>query len=472
MVDTKSFQTLLSEVRTHVRTRNPSLDVSSNALTNDFVYVPYAIGGRLLMNQVEAIKTLTRLSQEKGTDLDNEGSNYTKERLTGNYSTVMLTYWSTTRPTATISIPAGSQASTAGTALASPVTFAVVSDTNFPLANMDAYYSHDRARYEFSVLAQCTQKGSQGSVGANLITTMVSAITQVNGVINLVATSGVGLDTELDDDLRERIRMARLGRGLGMVYGLRGYLMGLGFVDANVIRVEEEGYERATGIDGFVIDFSAESQTDTFTYYAAQARYYFSKRPVRQINSVVSASIGIIPSSQYNANIDETSPLRRSSQADDYIEFVGAPIPDGTSVSITYTYSSAITQAQQSLDNLPTNKILTADALVKRAYPLSLYINASLTLKANADGPSTRNSCRNALSQFMGTYRLGNNVQKSDLIIVLQEGYGDYPISTVDQVVINSFYLVDELGVTYLPIAETSALNLKQHAIYGTSAIV
>jgi len=116
--------------------------------------------------------------------------------------------------------------------------------------------------------------------------------------------------------------------------------------------------------------------------------------------------------------------------------------------------------------------MLTADALIKRAYPLDLYINASLTLKANADGPSTRNACRNALTQYMSTYRLGASVQESDLIIVLQEGYGDYPISTVDAVVINSFYLTDEMGNTYMPLNETIALNEKQYATYGTSAIV
>jgi hypothetical protein len=471
MVATKSFQTLLSEVKTHVRTRNRILDVSDNSLANDMIYTPYAIGGRLLMNQVELIEELNRLSQETGSDLDDEATNYNLERGTGNFATVMLTYFSNTRPTAAVIIAATSQVSSAGTSLASPVTFSVISDTNFPLANMDAYYSHDRNRYEFPVLAQCTQKGSQGAVGANLITTMITPIPQVSGVTNLVAASGVGLDTEIDDDFRERIRMAMLGRGLGMVFGLRGFLMGLGFVDASIVRVEDEGYERATGIDAFVIDFSAASQTDTFTYYAAQSKYYFTQRPVLQVNTVLSASIGVVPSNQYHANIDETSPLRRSSLADDYIEFVGAPIPDGTLVSVTYTYSSAITQAQQTL-NLPSNEMLTADALIKRAYPLDLYINASLTLKANADGPSTRNACRNALTQYMSTYRLGASVQESDLIIVLQEGYGDYPISTVDAVVINSFYLTDEMGNTYMPLNETIALNEKQYATYGTSAIV
>ena len=131
MADTKSMQTLLAEVRTHVRTRNRSIDAGDNGLNNDLIFTPYAIGGRLLMNQVEVIKKLNRLSQTSGTDLDDEATNYGLERLTGNYATVVLTYWATSRPTATVAIAASSQASTAGTSFASPVTFSVISDTNF-----------------------------------------------------------------------------------------------------------------------------------------------------------------------------------------------------------------------------------------------------------------------------------------------------------------------------------------------------
>lgn len=471
MADTKSMQTLLAEVKTHVKTRNRNLDTSDNALSQDLIFTPYAIAGRLLMNQVDAVKALNRLSQVTKTDLDDEGTNYGLERLTGNYATVMLTYWAAVRPTATVSISTSSLARTAGTSFESPITFSVISNTDFPLANMDAYYSHDRGRYEFSVRARCTQKGSSGSIGSNLITTIVTPIAQISGVTNLVAATGIGLDVEVDDDFRQRIRMAILGRSLGMVYGVRVYLMGLGFVDANIVRVEEEGYERATGVDAFVIDFSAETVTDTFTYRIAQSKYYFSKRPALEVTSVVSASIGVVPTNQYYVHIDSTSPLRRSVDADDYLEFVGAPIPDGTSVSVTYNYCSSIYQAQQTF-NLPENRVLTAGELIKRAYPMYLYLNATLSLKANADGPSTRNKCRNALAQFMATYRLGISVQESDLIVVLQQGYGDYPVDTVDQVVITSFYLVDEGGTTYLPVAETIVLNNKQHAVYGSSAIV
>lgn len=264
--------------------------------------------------------------------------------------------------------------------------------------------------------------------------------------------------------------MKKVGTDRGVVYGMRGYLLKLGFLDANIVRVEQPGYERAAGADAFVIDFSSGAATDTFPYYSSQSRYYFSKRPALAVSSVIAASYGPLPVSQYNVHIDQTSPERRSVDADDYIEFVSPAIPDGTSVTVTYNYSVAIYQAQQTLD-LVLQKLLDVDMLLKRAYPCYLYLTAALTLKANADGPSTRNKIRNALSQYMATYRLGAPVQESDLVIVLQDGYGDFPVDSVDAVQISNFYLIDELGVTYTPVNWVSALNNKQFAAYGSAVL-
>lgn len=469
MADTKSLQTLIAEVKTFIRTKNRSLDVSSNSLINDIILTPYGVAGKLLMDQVEVAKNLHILSSLVDTDLDNEGTNYNKERGGGVYATVDLTFYATSKPTAEVVIPATAQAQTAGTAFSTPVTFTVDGESRFALADVDAYYSHDRDRYEFTCSATCDTIGTDGNVSANIISMLVGGVSQINGVSNLTAAVG-GSDQEMDDDFRERIRLAKLGRCLNVSNGIKGYLSGLGFADSHVIRVEEAGYERASGVDAFVVDYSSEVQTDAFIYDPAQQRYYFTKRPVREVTVVRSAAIGTLSTSQYAVTIDSTSPMRRSIYAQDFIEFM-APLVVGDTLSVSYNYSSAISQAQATL-NLPDNRVLTADILVKRAYPLSLFLSALLTLKANADGPSTRNKCRNALSQFLSSYRLGDDVQKSDLIIVLQQGYGDYPVDNVDAVTISSFYLLDEWGGTYTATNDIIAVGDKEHAIYGSATVV
>ena len=68
-------------------------------------------------------------------------------------------------------------------------------------------------------------------------------------------------------------------------------------------------------------------------------------------------------------------------------------------------------------------------------------------------------------------YVLGDDIQKSDLVVVMQEGYGDYPVENVDAVVISSYYLKDETGTGYLPINEVISLTNKQFVVYGSISL-
>jgi hypothetical protein len=181
--------------------------------------------------------------------------------------------------------------------------------------------------------------------------------------------------------------------------------------------------------------------------------------------------LGTLTAAQYTANIDNITGYRRSAFADDYIAITpGTPLIVGELITVAYTYTAAIKQAQDTFE-LSANDVLTTDAVVKKAILCYLYLTASLTLKANADAPATRTQCRNALLQFLTSYRLGDDIQKSDLIIVLQEGYGDYPVDDVDAVAISSYYLVDELGTTYLPVNEVIAVDYKHYVTYGNALV-
>jgi hypothetical protein len=466
----KSYNTLLSEIITFLKAYNRSLDTGATSLSRDLVVTPYSVGARLLMEQVGIARQLYILGRLRGNYLDNEATNYTLERSTGTYASVMLTFWTETRPTADITIAAGTQVRTAGTSFTSPVIFSTVSETTYALSAVDSYYSYDRARYEFQVSALARIIGETGNVGAGLINLISSAIPQISGVTNISASYG-GTGVEDDDDFRERIRLKKIGVNINTVNGLREFTRERGFIDAYPVRVENSDAERATGVDVFVIDQDVVSITDTFTYYTGIPRYYFSIPPVTAVTSVVSATVGTLSSSDYDVNIDNSSPLRRSTLAQDYIEIrASASLPEASTFTVTYTYSQTIVNFQSNLE-LDQNDILTADPLVKRAYPLSFYINAVLTLTANADGPTNRSRARNALIQFLAQYRLGEDIQKSDIIIVLQQGYGDFPIAEVDAVVINEYYLEDEFGATYLPIDETITVSDKQYAIHGTATI-
>lgn len=470
MADIKSLETLLSELRLFIRAVNRRLDTGNNSLAKDLLLTPYSIGGKIIMSQVAIARDLGILSRLDSGDLDNEGTNYRKERLPGSFSVVTLTFYSATAPIIDIVIPAGIQAQTAGTTFASPVSYSTVAEARFIVADAAAYFSYDRNRYEFEVTSLCDDIGTGGNVGSELINQMVGAIDGIDGITNLIAATG-GLDEEGDDDFRKRIQLASTGRDLNTVNGLSLYMRDLGFIDAYPVRAENVDSERATGIDVFVINSSSTAETEIFEYDPAQSRYYLTSRPALEVTSVVGSNKGALGASDYDTNIDNSSPLRRSIYGQDYIRIrTAAALLTGEQITVTYNYASLVVNTQSSL-NLNSNDVLTADPLVKRAYPLFLYIVASLALKANADGPTVRNKVRNALSQYSSAYRLGGDLQKSDLIVVMQEGYGDYPVENVDAVIISSYYLRDEFGITHQPVNEVISVNDKQYIVYGSTTI-
>jgi len=467
----KSIETLVGELRTFLRIYNYRLDTGENSLNKSLILYPYSIGGKEVLDQVENIRDLHILSQNEGTEIDDFAGDLQKERVIGRYATINIVFFTSTTPTADITVPAGTQVRTAGTAFVSPVTFSTLSEATFAASAAENYYSYDRDRYEFPIAGIADDIGTVGNVGAGNVVQILSPITGIDGVTNLVASSG-GEDEESDEDFKTRIALAQTGRDLNVVDGLRGYIQDQGFLDAFPVRVEDYDAERVTGVDVFVIDNSYATHTETFTYDPSRERYYFSLRPVVAVTSVQGSLTGILGVNEYDVNIDTTSEYRRSTQGLDYISFrQTSGLSVGEGVSVTYTYSEAIRQAQSNLELNP-NKILTTDALVKRAYPLYFYLTATLSLTTNADGPATRNKARNAVVQLLSTYRLGGDIQKSDLVVVLQEGYGDYPIDTVDAVLISDYYLQDEFGTTYQPVDEVISVGNKQYVVYGRTVIV
>lgn len=470
MSDIKSRETLLSELKVFLRAYNRYLDTGDNSLAKDLILLPYTVGGEGIMDQIEIARDLGILSRLESGDLDNEGTNYKLERLAGAYSTVSLTFYSTTEPTATITIPAETQAQTIGTTFSDSISFSTVSDLTINASDASSYYVYDRDRYEFTVLAICNTIGTAGNVGMNTITELVGSITEIDGVTNLSAANG-GLDEEDDDEFKERIRLAKIGRDINTVNGLRKYMRDSGFTDAYPIRVEDADSEKATGIDVFVVSSDSEAASETFTYDAAQFYYYFTNRPVIEVTSVVGASAGTLSTSAYDYNIDSTSELRRSIYGQDYLILrPDAGLLQGEQITVSYTYQDRVVSVQRQL-NLDENNVLTSDPLLKRAFPQYLYITATLTLKSNVDGPTVRNKVRNAMSQFLSGYKLGDDIQKSDLIVVMQSGYGDFPVYSVDAVVINSYYVRDEFGNVRQPSNEIISITNKEYVLYGGATL-
>jgi phage-related baseplate assembly protein len=469
MADIKSKETLLAELKEFLRAYNRRLDTSDNSLSKDMLLTPFSVGGQVVMDALQLVKDSHILSRDSGADLDAYATNFKKVRLTGAPSTVTVTFYCDAPPTSDVVIPAGTQVGTAGTSFVSALTFSTDSQATFSVTDMASYYNYDRARYEFSVSATCDSSGSGGNIGSQMIVQKITPVTGVTGVTNLTGATG-GTDQEVDDDFKVRIQKAETGRDINTVNGLKSYMLDLGFTDAYPIRVENTDSERSNGVDVFVVNTLYKEATDTFTYDSAKEIYYLTNTPAFAITSVVGS--GTLSTSKYEAHVDNSTVYRRSIFANDYIRiYPPASLINGEQITVRYSYGDTIRQTQGQLD-LNDNQVLTADPVVKRAFPLYFYVNATLTLKENADGPTVRTTVKNALNQWCASFRLGDTLQKSDLTIVLQTGYGDFKVDTVDYVVITNYYLVDEFGTTYTATGEVIPVTHKQYVLYGNAVIV
>ncbi len=421
MSNIKTKEEILAELKTFLKSVRNDLDIGDNSLLKDIVLSPISIGGEQIMTQVAIARDLHILSLLTSADLDNEGQNYRLDRNSGSYALGNVTFYANTIPIATVTIPAGTEVTTIGSSFTPPMSYTTISEAVFTLASVANYYSYDRARYEFTVRCICATIGSIGNVASSMITRMIGTVADIDGCTNLTAAIS-GSDEESDDDYRVRIQLAKTGRELNTVNGLRKYIRALGFQDAYPVRPESTDAEKVFGIDVFVIDAVVESYSEAFIYSPSQVEYYFTYRPIDAVTSATGSVVGVISSANYTVAIDTTSPLRRSTLAQEYIRFApAAALNPGETVTVVYTYYSRIVQTQATLDN-NENDILTSDPLIKRAYPLALTIIAKLNLKANADGPTTRNRVRSALGQFLSIYRMGDDIQKSiklQLLILL-----------------------------------------------------
>jgi hypothetical protein len=138
------------------------------------------------------------------TQFDKLAGNFQKTRLSGRSSVGQVVFYSTTRPTTDVPIPAGTRVSAStdkGT-----VQFVVGGTFLLPAADAEAYYNFDTRRYEVIADIVATEIGAKGNVPAGTITNVLSNTSGLS-VTNTVATV-FGSDRESNYELALRAQLA------------------------------------------------------------------------------------------------------------------------------------------------------------------------------------------------------------------------------------------------------------------------
>ena len=196
-------------------------------------------------------------------------SNYGLRRRSGVASQTEATFYTSRRPTGTLSIPLGTLVSGGG------VQFATTRASAIAFDRLASYFDPVSGRYLVNVPVRATSTGSAGNIGTGQITTLVSSLSGSLSVVNTAAATG-GKDQESNLALTVRTDNALASVDSGTE---RGYLQTAadvaGVIKANVVTagddlmqrdLNESGVHKGGKVDIWVQGENLATVTDTFAF--------------------------------------------------------------------------------------------------------------------------------------------------------------------------------------------------------------
>lgn len=190
-------------------------------------------------------------------------------RRVGTPSKGEVLFYTTRRPTGTLSIPLGTIVSGGG------VQFATTRAASIPFERLASYYDPVSGRYQTSVSVRASSAGSNGNVGSGQVRALTSSLSGSLQVINVAPMSG-GSDRESNLALTIRVQNALASVDSGTA---RGYLQTAAdvsnVVKANVVAAGDElmsrdldsnGVHKGGKVDVWIQGDNLTQVTDTFAF--------------------------------------------------------------------------------------------------------------------------------------------------------------------------------------------------------------
>ncbi len=459
LITVKSLEAIIQQLRDAARIRFPELDTGFTSIENELLFVIHAYAGRVFMQELANIVAQIDLTTLTGERLEEEAKKYGLERSAGKKATGYATFFTTITPPLTgWVIPKGTIVST---------RMGITSLNYITQETITIYatdFKTDTNRYEKTASIIAENPGTIYNIGPGLIGIIQTPIENIQGVTNYDFISG-GTDEESDDELREALLKRIVGRNIGSVEGIEVRIeRQFDLVDAKMILPRELDSERLTGTDLFVI-YEAEEQVvgEPFVYITGPKEFILSRQPVVRVSEV---RVNGVP---LNATdwvlVKDNSPTRESIYAKDLVNII-ANLNTNDNISIDYVYSRI--DSIQSFIDARENKIPSANIWVKRGRRYNVNIQMSVGFKQDVVIADEQLRIINALTIYLDTFDLGEELDESDLISTIQRGFSNILITSVDFVVIQNFYAVDDYGNVITPVNNRISMDNKSYVRLGT----
>lgn len=385
--------------------------------------------------------------------LDAIAANFGLSRSTGTPATGVVRFYVMRRPASAIVIPFGTKVyatsvtptvtfTTTRTVQIEPITSAVFNqeaNTNSP------FYKY----YYVEAEVICSDNGTAGNLSAGNLSSL--DIQTVDGVDNPTETLN-GTDALTDAQLSALISSTARGN-IGTVYGYKSLVDGnFSFRDSVVIPYDDPEATRtssASAVDVVILSTSATTITENFAYSAVITP---SRQPVQSVSSVAVNGNAVA----YTVNFDTLSSFAGSQNARTTISVPGAYNANDL-VTVVYKYNPDVDSVQSFFD-LPINKVLGSDVLVKQATIIPVGICMFITVLPGYSLDTVKPLIKTAIETMFSGMVLGSDVQKSDIIDVV------YTVPGVDSVNTTSFeFRVNSNGTWGA--SQESVTALKRHVV-------
>ena len=420
----KTFDDLVQDFKDLILQSLPNANLEPGTLFRDVIIDVPSYLLSLLYEDLRSLQLAQSIETAQGEDLDKLLGNFGLFRLPGTRATGAVYFRHPSPPAEGITIPAGTIVATQPS-LTSPAVLFKTTQSVIITSDSDLYNS-DLGMYEKSCPIVAVEPGSASNVGANTITTILSLDNAVPGlsVINLTPTSG-GSDTESDDAFRNRGLGVLRGINFGTKEGLQQLLRtDPEVLGCKVVTAEDSGEDLRRvsegGADVWVQIEITDEAVEYFTVSSSTRAFYPQHRPLVDVSLVKNSATGEIIN-DYSVSRD-TGIFERSVYALDRVT-IGETVPDGTKVEVRYVWIPKVRELQERLDS-SSYRILTADSVVKAAYPADVDVTFKISYLRGYDPNIVATNVVNAVTEYINSLGLGEDVQQSQIVYLAEATAG------------------------------------------------
>jgi uncharacterized phage protein gp47/JayE len=463
----KSLSDIISSMISSIRGKNSKIDTSEGSLVNDIVI--YAPSEELsqLYDVTTSISKDQSIDTATSSGIDVLAENIVLSRKAPRYAVGAISYFCNYAPSADITIPKDAVVSTKTSTSSPGIQFKTSVASTMYATIASSYLNSSTGKYEISIPIVAVSAGSNGNVGSQNISSIVTPISGVDGCYNPSATSGGG-DLESDESLKSRIRSRWSGVAIGTSDGISDSCFLNSYVDdVNIVGHGDTGRDEICAVDVYVKGKKYTQQKDVFTYFTTNLQdCVLSKQPVAEdiTIQVETSGSGSIPSNLWQLTKDYGN-YGGSVKGGDTIHWLtNLPTSLHGSIYVIYSYNSLVEDLQSDFTKTNTD-VLNTNLLVKHAREIKINVTMNIKVTTGYSSTDVVTTIQNNLAAFFNDFRMGQQVQQADVARVVLNTLG------VDDVQLPFTYFRDEYFLATQDSFGNLDMPLNGYAAGGTITI-